>query len=95
MQERLHKSFPLKPGFCNPDMYLGLKLCKTRLHNGVWAWAMSPIKYVQGAVRNFAVHLLFSYGGKYRMPKNVEKWYEMGYNLELVTSPELDQDTAS
>ena len=32
--------------FGNPDIYLGAKLCKTRLHNEVWAWAMSPVKYV-------------------------------------------------
>ena len=46
MLERLHKSFPLKPGLGNPDMYLGAELCNTRLHNGVWAWAMSLVKYV-------------------------------------------------
>ena len=37
VREWLHKSFPIQPGFGNPDMYLGAKLCKTRLHNGVWA----------------------------------------------------------
>ena len=47
MLEWLHKSFPLKLGFGKPDMYLGAKLHKTRSHNGVWAWAMSPVKYVQ------------------------------------------------
>ena len=46
MLEWLHKSFQLKPGVGKPDMYLGAKLCKTRLHNGVWACALSPIKYV-------------------------------------------------
>ena len=44
--ERLHKSFPLKLGFGKPDMYLGSKLCKTRLHNEAWASEMSPIQYV-------------------------------------------------
>ena len=44
--EGLHKSFPLKPGFGKPDIYPGAKLWKTRLHNGVWAWAMNPVKYV-------------------------------------------------
>ena len=44
--ERLHHSFPIKLRFGKPDMYLGMKLCKTRLHNGIWAWAMSPVKYV-------------------------------------------------
>ena len=43
--EWLCKSFPLKPGYGNPDMYLDAKLCKFRLCNGVWTWAMSPVKY--------------------------------------------------
>ena len=53
----LHKSFLFKPGFGNPDMYLSTKLCKTKLHNRVWEWAMSPVKSVQEAVRNCTVHL--------------------------------------
>ena len=40
--EQLHKSFLLKPGFGKPDMYVGVKLHKFRLRNGVWTWAMSP-----------------------------------------------------
>ena len=40
MLEQLHESFPLKLGFGNPDMSLAVKSCKTRLHYGVWAWAM-------------------------------------------------------
>ena len=31
--ECLHWSFPLKPGYGNPDLYLGAKLQKTSLHN--------------------------------------------------------------
>ena len=46
IQEWSHKSFPIKLEFGNPNMYLGAKLHKTRLHHGVWAWAMSPVKYV-------------------------------------------------
>ena len=68
MLEWLHKSFPLKPGFGNLDMYLSAKLHKTRLHNGVGAWVISPIKNVQDAVRNCTVHLSSNYGGKSRMP---------------------------
>ena len=56
MLEWLHKSFPLKPGFGNLDMYLSVNWHKTRLHNGVWAWAMSPIKYVHEAVRQSIYH---------------------------------------
>ena len=47
MLEWLHKSFPIKPGFGNSDMYQGAKFHKTRLHNGLWALAMSPTKYVK------------------------------------------------
>ena len=57
MLEQLYKSFPLKLGFSNPDMDLGAKLCKTRLHNGVWEWAVSLAKNVSEAVRNCTVHL--------------------------------------
>ena len=57
--ERIHKLFPLKPGFCNPDMYLGANLQKTWSNNGVWAWAMSPTWYVREAVSNCKIHLSF------------------------------------
>ena len=35
MLEWLHRSFSLKPGFGEPDMYLGAKMQKTKLHNGI------------------------------------------------------------
>ena len=95
MLEWLHESFPLKPGFGNPDMYLGAKLGKTRLQNGVWAWAKSLIKYVQEAARNCTVYLLSTYGDKYRVPKKAENPCKMGYDPELGTSPELDPEAAS
>ena len=60
------------PGFGNPDMYLKAKLHKTRLHNGVWEWAISPIKYIQEVVRNGAVHLAVNFGGKFMLPKKAE-----------------------
>ena len=67
MLKWLYKSFPLKMGFGKPDMYLGAKLHKTRLHNNVWKWAMSPIKYIQEAARNCAVHLAASYDDRFRL----------------------------
>ena len=70
-------------------------MCKTRLHNGVWAWAMSPAKYVHEAVRNCKVHLLIKFGGKYKMPKKGGNPFKMGYDPELDTSSELDPDAAS
>ena len=50
--------------------------------------AMSPIKYVQEAVRNGAVYLAANYGGKFRLPKKVENPFKMGYDPELNFSPE-------
>ena len=94
MLEWQHKSFPLKPGFANPDRYLEAKLCKSRLHNGVKSWAMSPIKYTHKAVRNCIVHLLNKYGSKYRMPKKAENLFKMGFDPELDTSPESDSEAA-
>ena len=51
--QQLDKYFQMKPGTIgDPDIYLGGKLRKVQLNNGVWAWGMSPSKYVQDAVRN-------------------------------------------
>ena len=86
MQEQLHKSFPLTPGFGKPDMYLSAKLQKTRLHNGVGAWVMSHARYVHQAVSNCKVHLLSNYGGNYRMPKKAKNPFKMGHDPELDTS---------
>ena len=59
------------------------------------ACAMSPVKYVQEAVRNCTVHLAANYGGKSRLPKKAVNPFKMGYNPEMDTSPQLDQDAAS
>ena len=45
--------FKLKPGSIgDPDIYLGAKLRKITLNNGVEAWGLSPSKYVQEAISN-------------------------------------------
>ena len=44
MLELLHKSFLLKPGYGEPNMYLVVKLHEIRLHNGVWTWAINKFK---------------------------------------------------
>ncbi len=49
----LNKYFPLKPDSVgSPDIYLGAKLKLMQLENGVWAWGISPSKYVREAVKN-------------------------------------------
>ena len=45
-------------------MYLGAKLRKVVLENGVEAWAISASKYVQGDVSNSEAYLREHFGGQ-------------------------------
>ena len=46
--KRIDNYFNLKPSLIgDPDIYLGAKLNKMRLDNGVWAWSNSPARYVK------------------------------------------------
>ena len=66
--QHLHQFILLKQGFGSHDMYLGAKLHKTRLCNRVWALAMSPMKYVYEAVKNYIAHLVGNHSGRFRLP---------------------------
>ncbi len=49
----IDKYFPLKPDLVGePDLYLGAKLKLMQLENGVWAWGLSPSKYVEEVVQS-------------------------------------------
>jgi hypothetical protein len=51
--EKLDEYFKIKEGSIQvPTSYLGAKLKKTVLPNGVVAWGMSSRKYVQSTVQN-------------------------------------------
>ena len=55
---KLDKYFKLKPGSTvDPDMYLGDKLQRIKLRNGVVAWGVSPLKYVYEAVMDTSKYL--------------------------------------
>ena len=55
---KLDKYFKMKDGSIgDPDMYLGAKLRKFTLANGVQAWGFSPSKYVNDAIRNMEKYL--------------------------------------
>ena len=57
--EELDHYFPTKKGSIgDPDLYLGAKLRKVTLNNGVEAWSLSPSKYVQEAVRTTEERML-------------------------------------
>jgi hypothetical protein len=55
---KLDEYFKMKEGSIQvPSFYLGAKLKKTDLPNGVVAWGMSSSKYVQSAVQNVQEYL--------------------------------------
>ena len=60
-------------------MKLSVKLCKTRLHIGVWTWAISPVKYVQETVRNCTAHLGTNHV-TFKLPKKGENPFKIGYD---------------
>ena len=94
--KRLDKYFKLKEGSMgDPDFYLGAKLRKMKLPNGVWAWAMSPTKYVRQSVENVEKYLKEHLDGRWKLPKRAENPFPMGYAPELDESPELNAELAS
>ena len=83
----LDKYFKLKPGSTgDPDMYLGAKIWRIILRNGVIAWVMSPLKYVREAANNCAKHVKDNPPGKYTLPDRAETPLSWGMNL-LWTCP--------
>ena len=87
---------PLKnPDDNDLDIYLGTKLKETQLPNGVWAWGMSPSKYVQQAVRNCESQLLKDFNGLYKLPTQADNPFPTTYEPELDVSDPLDPTHAS
>ena len=95
--EELDKFFSMKPGSIgDPDIYLGAKLRRVQLDNGVFAWGLSPSKYVQEAVRNVEEYLDKNFGGRKLTRKSVRSpWVNTDYSAETDDSPELGPDLAS
>ena len=90
----IDKYFKMKDGSIgDPDMYLGAKLRKTRLPNGVEAWATSPSKYVNEAVKNVESYLAKEYDGR-TLKRKAGAPFIPGYRPELDLSPELDSTQA-
>ena len=72
----------------DPDIYLGAKLRKVQLNNGMFAWGMSPAKYVQEAMRNLEEHLTKGYGGRKLLKRATAPW-PLRCVSETDTTPEL------
>ena len=93
--QEIDKFFQMKPGsISDPDVYLGGKLQKIRLPNGVIAWANSSSKYVQEIVANVEKHIGQTLGGR-KLNKWAEAPWPSNYTAEGDTTPELDKDWAN
>ena len=86
---RMDKLFMMNKGYIgDPDIYLGAKMRKVQMDNGVFAWGMIPAKYVQEAVRNVEEHLTKEYGGR-KLPKRATAPWPSNYVSETDMTPEL------
>ena len=72
----------------DPNMYLGSKLRKAVLENGVEAWATSALKYVPEAVSNSEAYLYEHFGGQ-KFAKKVINPFESEYDPLVYSSAEL------
>ena len=91
--EKIDKYFPMKPGsIAVPTLYLGAKISKVQLPNGVEAWAQSTSQYVQEAVRNVEKYLS---DRSLTLMKGAATPLSANYGPELDVSPELDDDEAT
>jgi hypothetical protein len=72
-----------------PTFYLGVKLKKTVIPNGVISWGMISSKDVQSAVQNVHEYLA-ALSGDNRLSKKAPAPFAGGYKPELDKIPELD-----
>jgi len=93
--ESLDRYFQMKEGSIgDPDLYLGAKLRKVTLPNGVQAWSTSPSKYIQEAVKNVEKYLHIHCGGR-KLAKRANAPFPRDYAPELDISTELDPKRAN
>ena len=72
-----------------PTVYLGGRVCKVQLENGVWAWSFSSSQFVQSAVKNVEEYIEKSENSHLKIPSKAETPLTTSYRLELDVSPEL------
>jgi hypothetical protein len=88
LREEIGKYFVLKEKSIGPPtIYLGNKVSKVTLENGVDAWAFSSSQYVQSAVKNVEDYL--QRDGK-SLPKRANAPFTSNYRPEVDITAELD-----
>ena len=93
LRNEIGKYFFIKPKSVGPPkIYLGNKVSKVTLENGVQAWSFSSSQYVQNAISNVEEQLHKI--GK-SLPKRATSPLSPGYRPEIDVTPELSPDQAS
>jgi hypothetical protein len=91
---QIDKYFKMKPGsIMESTFYLGAKLKKTVMPNGVVAWGMSSSKYIQAAVQNVQEYL--KKNGDRKLKKKASAPFEATYRADIDRSPVLGPHMAN
>ena len=91
MRNELRRYFELKEESIGPpDHYLGGKVRKVQLGNGVNVWAFSSSQYVHTAVKNAEAYLDSQDSKHWKMPNKADTPLTTTYRPELDVSRELN-----
>ena len=90
LQNELRRYFHLKEESIGPPtIYLGGRVRKVQLENGIWAWIFSSSQYVQSAIKNVESYVGRPKNSHLKIPLKAETPLMMSYRPELDISPEL------
>ena len=90
LRNKLRRYFHFKEGSIGPPtMYLGGRVRKVQLENGVWAWSFSSSHYVQSAIKNVEAYVGRPKNSHLKIPSKAETPLIMSYRPELDVSSEL------
>ena len=90
LRNELRRYFHLKDESIGPPtIYLGGRVRKVQLENGVLAWSFSLSQYVQSAVKNVEEYVGRPENTHFKIPSKAETPLATNYRPELDVSPEL------
>lgn len=96
LRREIGKYFELKEdSIGSPKLYLGGKVRRVQLDNGVFAWSFSSSQYVQAAVKNVEEYLAKPENCKWKIPSKAETPTQTTYRPELDVSPELSPEESA
>ena len=96
LREEIGRYFELKEESIGaPMLYLGGRVRKVQLENGVYAWAFSSSQYVQAAVKGVEEWISKRADDRWKLPAKAETPMRSTYRPELDVTPELGPEEAS